>query len=55
MYDDTFEDDPEKHLLIGFDTNATLLEILYNVVDEQTIKVFHAMKCTNTFRALLDR
>ena len=54
-YDDTFEEDPEKHLLIGFDRNANLLEIMYNVIDEQTIKVFHAMKCTNTFRVLLDR
>jgi hypothetical protein len=54
-YDDTFEADPEKHLLIGFDLNANLLEIMYNVIDEQTIKVFHAMKCTNTFRVLLDR
>jgi hypothetical protein len=52
-YDDTFEEDSEKHLLIGFDHNANLLEIMYNVIDEQTIKVFHAMKCTNTFRVLL--
>ena len=52
-YDDIFEDDPGKHLLIGFDSNANLLEIMYNVIDEQTVRVFHAMKCTNTHRALL--
>ncbi|MDR1058067.1 MAG: hypothetical protein LBL43_00840 [Treponema sp.] len=54
-YDDVVYDDNEKHLVLGFDTNAKLLEILYNVIDEQTVRVFHAMPCTHTFRALLDR
>ena len=53
-YDDIIEDDPDKHLLIGFDSNANLLEIIYNVIDWQTVKVFHAMKCTNVHRGLLD-
>ena len=53
-YDDVFEDDPKKHLLIGFDSNANLLEIMYNVIDEQTVLVFHAMKCTNEHRDLLN-
>jgi hypothetical protein len=35
----------EKNLLIGFDQNANVLEIFYNVVGEQRINVFHAMKC----------
>ena len=39
-----------KHLLIGFDTKANLLEILYNVIGDQRIKVFHAMKCRRQFR-----
>ncbi|MDR1174146.1 MAG: hypothetical protein LBK83_01580 [Treponema sp.] len=49
------DDDNEKHLVLGFDSKANLLEIFYNVIDEQTVKVFHAMQCTHTFRALLDR
>ena len=53
-YDDVVEDDPEKHLLIGFDSNANLLEIMYNVIDEQTVRVFHAMKCTNAHLTLLN-
>ena len=53
-YDDVFEDDHDKHLLIGFDSNANLLEIMYNVIDDQTVRVFHAMKCTNTHRVLLE-
>ena len=54
-YDDIFEDEPDKHLLIGFDSNANLLEIMYNVIDEQNLKVFHAMKCRDTFLPLLEK
>jgi len=53
-YDDIVEDDEGKHLLIGFDSNANLLEIMYNVIDEKTVRVFHAMKCTNAHRKLLE-
>ena len=53
-YDDIVVDDPDKYLLIGFDSNANLLEIMYNVIDEQTIRVFHAMKCTSEHRELLE-
>ena len=54
LYDDVFEDDPGKHLLIGFDSNANLLEIMYNVIDERHLKVFHAMKCRDKFLPLLN-
>ena len=53
-YDDVLDDDTEKHLVLGFDGKTNLLEILYNVIDEQTVRVFHAMKCTHTFRSLPD-
>jgi CRISPR/Cas system-associated exonuclease Cas4 (RecB family) len=43
-----------KHLLIGFDKDANLIEILYNVLDENTVRVFHAMKCRNTYIAMID-
>ena len=52
-YDDIIKDDPGKHLLIGFDSNANLLEIMYNVIDEQNLKVFHAMRCRDKFLPLL--
>jgi hypothetical protein len=38
---------------IGFDMNANLIEILYNPVNENLVRVFHAMKCRNSFLALL--
>ena len=46
--------DGVKHLLIGFDLNANLLEILYNDIDDNTVRVFHAMNCRNSFKVLLN-
>ena len=43
----------DKHLLIGFDRNANLIEILYNEIDEDTVRVFHAMPCRNCFSKLI--
>jgi uncharacterized DUF497 family protein len=58
-YDAEFDEPDEsetkdRHLLIGFDCNANLIEVLYTVVDDDTVRVFHAMKCRNPFIALLD-
>ena len=45
----------DEHLLLGFDRNMNMLEIAYNIIDEQTFKVFHAMKCRNSYYSLLRR
>ena len=42
-----------RYLLIGFDRNANLIEVLYNIIDENTLRVFHAMKCRNVFLPLI--
>jgi uncharacterized DUF497 family protein len=52
------KDDPDaenKHLLIGFDRKASLIEVLYNVIADDKIRVFHAMKCRSAFIGLLER
>jgi len=43
----------DKHLLIGFDSNANLIEIIYDVIDDDTVLVFHAMKCRKAYITLL--
>ena len=56
-YDGYLEGDNDtanKHLLIGFDHNANLLEIYYNILNENTVRVFHAMKCRNIHKHLLE-
>ena len=38
-----------KFLLIGFDLSGRLLEVMYNLADEDTANVFHAMICRKEF------
>jgi propanediol dehydratase small subunit len=54
-YDGSIDEDEtdNKYLVIGFDRNANLIEIMYNVIDENTINVFHAMKCRKNFLHLI--
>ena len=50
------EDDPDaenKHLLIGFDRKANLIEVFYNVIADGRIRVFHAMKCRPVYVQLI--
>ena len=50
LYEKSVPEDPDKYLMLGFDRNANLLEIVYNRIDEDTIKVFHAMPCRPAWR-----
>ncbi|GHV84911.1 hypothetical protein AGMMS50230_05190 [Spirochaetia bacterium] len=43
-----------KYGLVGFDRSGNLLEIVYNPLDEDTILVFHTMKCRMSFLKSLD-
>jgi len=57
-YDGYLEDDEDaenKRLLIGYDRKANLLEIYYNILDKDTVRVFHAMKCQNVHKHLLEK
>ena len=55
VYDEIQDSCDDKHLLLGFDCSLNLLEIAYHVIDEQKFKVFHAMKCRNSYYELLRR
>jgi hypothetical protein len=43
-----------KYLLIGFDKNSNLLEIMYNIRTDGSYNVFHAMKCRKEFYHLAE-
>ena len=45
IYDETLETDPNKTLSIGYDKNAKLLEVIFHVLSDEHIVVFHAMPC----------
>jgi hypothetical protein len=45
---------PDMQKVAGLvDRNANPLEILYNVIDEDILNVFHAMKCRNIYIPLI--
>jgi len=56
-YDGWFNGDEgqnrDKYLLVGFDRKGNPLEILYNFSSDNTINVFHAMKCRNIYYHLI--
>jgi len=54
IYDDIWDDATDKHLLLGFDNNGNLLEIMYNIIDDYSVNVFHAMKCQSIYYHLVN-
>ena len=49
IYDETIQTDPNKTLSLGFDTKARLLEIIFHVITDNKIVVFHAMLCRKKY------
>ena len=49
IHDETLQADPNKTLSIGFDSKARLLEIIFHVISDEHIIVFHAMPCRKTY------
>jgi hypothetical protein len=44
-----YQDRTNAILLLGFDMNANPVEIMYNVLEEDRVNVFHAMRCQRKF------
>ena len=40
----------DTYAIIGFDTGGNALEIMANLVDEETIEIYHAMRCRKSFQ-----
>ena len=49
IYDETLETDPNKTLSIGYDRSARLIEVIFHVLSDDHIVVFHAMRCRNYY------
>lgn len=48
------DENPQRQLRLGFDTQARLLETVVLVWDDGTEEVIHAMKCRPQYLHLLD-
>ena len=49
IHDETLSNDPNKTLAIGYDVNARLLEVIFHVITDEHIVVFHAMPCRKKY------
>jgi hypothetical protein len=54
-YDRLVEGFENKYLLLGFNTQGNLLEVMYNDLGEDKVSVFHAMPCRTALLSLLKR
>ena len=43
IYDGLLRGEDDTNVIIGFDTVANPMEVFYNIIDDETIRVFHAM------------
>jgi len=49
LYEELLEKYINKWLVIGYDTAGNLIELAYNIIDDDTVNVFHAMPCRKKF------
>ena len=54
LHEQLLESYINKWLVIGYDITGSLLEIAYNIIDDETINVFHSMPCRKKFAKQLN-
>jgi hypothetical protein len=54
IYEDTLKGEDDIYVIIGFDTVANPIEVFYNTIDDETIKIFHAMELRDKIAAQMD-
>jgi hypothetical protein len=50
IFDEMVDGDPAKTLMIGYDENANLVEMIVYEMEEDYLIVFHAMPCRKEYR-----
>jgi hypothetical protein len=53
IYDGLLENHDNTYAIVGFDAAGNPLEVFYNIIDDETINIFHAMRCRDTVIAQL--
>jgi len=54
IYEDNLKGEDDIYVIIGFDTIANPIEVFYNIIDDETIKVFHAMELRDKIATQID-
>ena len=44
IFEDSLKGEDDIYVIIGFDTAANPMEIFYNIINDDTIIIFHAME-----------
>jgi hypothetical protein len=44
-----------KYRLLGFNTKGNMIEVLYNLINDHRVNVFHAFPCSDAFLKSLSR
>ena len=54
IYEGLLKGEDDIYAIIGFDTDANPIEVFYNIIDDETIKVFHAMALRDKIAAQMN-
>jgi hypothetical protein len=54
IYEDNLKGEDDIYVIIGFDSIANPIEVFYNIIDDETIRVFHAMELRDKIAAQMD-
>ena len=54
IYEGLLKGEDDIYAIIGFDTAANPIEIFYNFIDDETIKVFHVMSLRDKIAMQMD-
>jgi len=54
IYEDTLKGEDDIYVIIGFDTVANPIEVFYNIIDDDTIRVFHVMALRDKIAVQMD-
>jgi uncharacterized DUF497 family protein len=49
LHEQLLESYINKWLVVGYDAVGNLIEVAYNIIDDNAINVFHAMPCRKKF------
>jgi len=55
IYDGLLRGEDDAYVIIGFDTVANPIEVFYNSIDDETVRVFHAMALRDKTAALMNK
>ena len=54
-FDELIKGFENKYRLLGFNTKGNMIEVLYNLINDRKVIVFHAFPCTDGFLRSLSK